>query len=61
MKTVLGFISDNWPVISGVGYFILARIIPTERSIDILNGIKNVMDCIIPNIKKGGGRHKGRK
>lgn len=61
MRTVFEFISNNWPMVSGVAYFVLARIIPTERSIDILNGVKNLADCIVPNLKKGGGRHKGRK
>ncbi len=52
MNKVLEFIVDNWIWLGPVVFEIIARLMPTERSLSIINGIKTVADKVIPNIKK---------
>ena len=54
-----GFIARNWGIltISLLGFFdVIARLTPTEKDNTILNFLSNVLNAIIPNFKKGGGR-----
>jgi hypothetical protein len=54
-----GFIARNWGIltISLLGFFdVIARLTPTEKDNTILNFLSNILNVIIPNLKKGGGR-----
>ena len=37
---------------------IVFRLTPSEKDNTILQKIKNFLDLIIPNFKKGGGKHE---
>jgi len=60
MKDVLIFLSENWKEGLGLSLILLPiilRVIPTEKNKDILRFVFEILDKIIPNIKKGGGTH----
>lgn len=52
------FILENWTWLLPSLYEISVRLFPSERSYSIANGIKNLMDIILPNISKNGQKHK---
>lgn len=59
MKAI-NFITENWEAISAVvsaALLLLARIVPTNKNIDLIGTAFKWLDKIIPNIKKGGGTH----
>lgn len=47
-KTVIGIVTGIWEL--------LGRLIPTKRSVSIVNGVKNIIDNI-PNNNTAGGVH----
>lgn len=59
-KQSLGdFLSLNWGVLSlGLLSFleIVTRLTPTEKDNTVLKFLSNILNAIIPNLKKGGGR-----
>lgn len=57
MKNLLDFITEHWAAISVLILAIGIRVIPTEKNYDILKNIVRIIDYIIPNLKKGGGKH----
>lgn len=58
MKETMNFIFEHWVSISGLLALIISRVIPTGKNYDIAKKILDFLDIIIPNLKKGGGRHK---
>lgn len=58
MKNVLDFIIEHWISVSGLLLLIATRLIPTEKNQDIAKRVLEILDLVIPNLKKGGGRHK---
>lgn len=57
MKDVINFSINHWAEISAVVLAIGARLFPTEKNYDIIHKIVKLLDIIIPNLKKGGGKH----
>ena len=53
----MDFIIEHWPSISAILGAILLRLIPTEKNYDIISKILKLLDLVIPNLKKGGGKH----
>lgn len=58
MKNALDFIIEHWISVSGLLLLIVTRLIPTEKNQDIAKRVLEILDLVIPNLKKGGGRHK---
>lgn len=57
--TVGDFLSVNWGVLSlGLLSFleVITRLTPTEKDNTVLTFLSNILNAIIPNFKKGGGR-----
>ncbi len=62
------FLLDNWEWISPIVWEICVRLIPSKKSLSLINGVKNIVDVVVPNLKttdlnKGDGqgeieRHK---
>lgn len=53
------FFSNNWGtlVLGLLGFLdVVARLTPTEKDNSIVNLLVTVINAIIPNFKKGGGR-----
>lgn len=57
MNSTLNFIIEHWLSISSILLLIILRVIPTEKNRDIAKGILKLLDYIVPNLKKGGGKH----
>lgn len=57
MEILLPFIIEHWAALSAVIAAIGLRLFPTEKNYDIFSKILRILDLIVPNIKKGGGRH----
>jgi hypothetical protein len=57
--SAIQFIIDYWPQITLI-IAALIRLIPTEKNYDVASKILRLLDLIIPNLKKGGGRHVAR-
>lgn len=57
MKILLPFIIEHWAAVSAVIAAIGLRLFPTEKNYDIFSKILRILDLIVPNMKKGGGRH----
>lgn len=58
-QTVGDFLSVNWGVLSlGLLSFleVITRLTPTEKDNTVLTFLSNILNAIIPNFKKGGGR-----
>jgi len=59
-KTTTGsFLARNWGALTLglLGFFdLVARLTPSEKDNSILNFLNSVLNAIIPNLKKGGGR-----
>jgi len=55
--SIFGFISDNWPLISGILCYILYRLIPTKNA-DVVMRLLTWAVSLIPDNKKGGGKYK---
>ena len=57
MENMFNYIVDNWttlsPIVIGAAWFIV-RLTPTEKDNDFLKWLLE----LIPNFKKGGGKHK---
>jgi hypothetical protein len=57
---MLEFLKANWiELVAGLLAFagVIVRLTPTEKDDTILGWIKSIFDVLIPNRKKGGGRH----
>ena len=52
LQTVLNFIVDNWSWLSVLVYEIIARLLPTQKSVSLINAIKVISDKVIPNLKR---------
>lgn len=53
------FIKQNWGALALglMGFFdVIARLTPTQKDNTILNLLTTILNTIIPNYKKGGGR-----
>lgn len=57
MNAILPFIIEHWASISAIVAAIGLRLFPTEKNYDIFQKLLRLLDLIIPNLKKGGGRH----
>lgn len=57
METLLYFVIEHWPSLSALIAAIWLRLFPTEKNYDIFSKVLRLLDLIVPNIKKGGGRH----
>lgn len=58
-QSVGGFLSANWGVLSlSLLSFleVITRLTPTEKDNTVLKLLSNILNAIIPNLKKGGGR-----
>lgn len=58
-QTVGGFLTLNWGVISlSLLSFleVITRLTPSEKDNTVLSFLSNVLNAIIPNLRKGGGR-----
>lgn len=58
-QSVGGFLSANWGVLSlSLLSFleVVTRLTPTEKDNTVLKLLSNILNAIIPNLKKGGGR-----
>jgi len=57
----MDLIIENWPQIL-VGLMAFAKIIvnltPSEKDNKIFEWLDKLVDAIVPNLKKGGGKHK---
>ena len=54
-----GFFTNNWgALLLGLLGFadLVTRLTPTEKDNSILNFLSSILNAIIPNLKKGGGR-----
>lgn len=54
-----GFLAHNWGILSLslISFLeVVTRLTPTEKDNTVLAFLSNVLNAIIPNIKKGGGR-----
>jgi hypothetical protein len=54
-----GFLAGNWGILSlSLLSFleVITRLTPSEKDNTILKFLSNVLNAIIPNLKKGGGR-----
>ena len=60
MELVLSFLIEHWASISAVVAAVGLRLFPTEKNYDIFSKILKILDLIVPNIKKGGGRHAAK-
>lgn len=56
MNPTLQFIIDNWIIIAPVVYEIIARLWPTKWNISLLDKIWQLINTIIPNIRKPDGK-----
>ena len=60
MKEILDFILDNWETGLGISTLLVTlilRLIPTEKNHDLILKIFKILDAVIPNVRKGGGKH----
>lgn len=57
MKEVYLFIVEHWVIISSILALILPRLVPTGKNYDLATAILKLLDKLIPNLKKGGGKH----
>ena len=58
-KTVGGFLAVNWGILSlSLLSFleVVTRLTPSEKDNTVLSFLGNILNAIIPNLKKGGGR-----
>lgn len=58
-QSVGGFLSANWGVLSlSLLSFleVITRLTPSEKDNTVLTFLSNILNAIIPNFKKGGGR-----
>lgn len=58
-QSIGGFLSSNWGVLSlSLLSFleVITRLTPTEKDNTVLTFLSNILNAIIPNFKKGGGR-----
>lgn len=58
-QTVGGFLAVNWGVLSlSLLSFleVVTRLTPTEKDNTVLTFLSNILNVLIPNFKKGGGR-----
>lgn len=60
MNAILPFIIEHWAAISAIIAAIGLRLFPTEKNYDVFHKVLRLLDLIIPNIKKGGGRHAAK-
>lgn len=54
-----GFLAKNWGILSlSLLSFleVITRLTPTEKDNTVLNFLSTILNAIIPNFKKGGGR-----
>ncbi|HET6557603.1 MAG TPA: hypothetical protein VFG54_09840 [Prolixibacteraceae bacterium] len=54
-----GFLADNWGVLSlSLLSFleVITRLTPSVKDNTVLSFLSNILNAIIPNLKKGGGR-----
>lgn len=57
--SVGGFIIANWGklLLGLLGFYdVVARLTPTEKDNTVVSFLTNLLNYIIPNLKKGGGR-----
>jgi len=55
-----GVIIDNWGILSlGLLSFleIIVRITPSEKDNSIFNFVSRILNAVIPNLRKGGGKY----
>jgi hypothetical protein len=52
MKDILNFISENWIWLGPIVFEVAARLLPTQKSLSIINAVKVIADKVIPNLKK---------
>jgi ABC-type enterochelin transport system substrate-binding protein len=58
-QSVGGFLAQNWGILSlSLLSFleVVTRLTPTEKDNTVLTFLSNILNAIIPNFKKGGGR-----
>lgn len=58
-QTIGGFIAVNWGILSlSLLSFleVITRLTPSQKDNTVLNFLSNILNAIIPNLKKGGGR-----
>lgn len=58
-QTVGGFILKNWGILS-LSFLsfleVVTRLTPSEKDNTVLKFLSNILNAIIPNLRKGGGR-----
>lgn len=57
---MIQFIAANWEWLVPALFILLeavVRITPTEKDNSLLEKVKELFDFILPNLKKGGGKH----
>jgi len=55
--SILDWIYWSAIIIATVIYPILVRLIPTSKNWDWISGIMRLLSWLVPNNKKGGGKH----
>lgn len=58
-QSVGGFLAKNWGILSlSLLSFleVITRLTPTEKDNTVLTFLSNILNAVIPNFKKGGGR-----
>ena len=58
-QSVGGFIATNWGILSlSLLSFleVITRLTPSQKDNTVLTFLSNILNAIIPNLKKGGGR-----
>lgn len=58
-QTVGGFLAVNWGILSlSLLSFleVITRLTPSKKDNTVLSFLSNILNAIIPNLKKGGGR-----
>ncbi|HLN72099.1 MAG TPA: hypothetical protein VK205_02315 [Prolixibacteraceae bacterium] len=57
--SLAGFLSANWGVLSLslLGFLeVITRLTPSEKDNTVLKFLSSILNAVIPNLKKGGGR-----
>lgn len=57
MKQVIEYLSNNWEWIGPIVYELAVRLIPSAKSLSIINAVKKTADVVVPNLRKEGGTH----
>ena len=57
LESVMNFLIENWVWLLPGLTWLLHRFIPTEKADRIISIVKWIFDKIVPDRKKGGGKH----